>query len=514
VTEQPLYPSLYQINTRVWLGELGQKLGRPAKLDDVADAALDEIAGRGFDWVWLLGAWQTGAAGRAVSRENFEWQREYSALLPDLREADVTGSPFAIQSYTVDRDFGGDAALAKFRKRLRERGLRLLLDFVPNHTALDHPWAQEHPEYYIAGDDGDLAREPQNYRRLPARRGAGSQVFAFGRDPYFSGWPDTLQLNYRLPALRRARIDELLKIAGQCDGVRCDMAMLLLPDVFKKTWGDKSLPGDGTPPVDQSFWLDAIPAVHRRFPGFLFMAEVYWDLEWTLQQEGFDYTYDKRLYDRLRERNADAVRGHLLADWDFQKKSVRFLENHDEPRAADAFPMEVHRAAAMIAFLVPGLRFFHEGEFEGRRKRVSMHLGRRPQEPVDRPLFDFYEKLLECLKDPLVRNGYWRLFHCRPVWEGNATANQFVVFAWEGPQAERLLIAVNYGPQQGQCFVEVPWNDLAGKQFRLRDRLSAASYDRSGDELAERGLFLDMPPWQYHLFEVAATTPNSPAGAP
>jgi hypothetical protein len=504
VNDQPLYPSLYQINTRVWLGELGQKPGRPATLDDVADSTLDDIARREFDWLWLLGIWQTGAAGRAVSRANFEWQREYATLLPDLRESDVTGSPFAVQSYTVDRDFGGDAALARFRKRLRERGMRLLLDFVPNHTALDHAWVQEHPEYYIGGNESDLAREPKNYCRLPVPQGKDSRLFAHGRDPYFPGWPDTLQLNYRVSELSKARIDELLKIAGQCDGVRCDMAMLLLPDVIQQTWGDRSLPADGTPPADKSFWLDAIPAVRRRFPGFAFMAEVYWDREWTLQQQGFDYTYDKRLYDRLRERNAASVRGHLLADWDFQKKSVRFLENHDEPRAADSFPIDVHKAAAVIAFLVPGLRFFHEGQFEGRRQHVSMHLGRRPAEPVDRPLFEFYEKLLGCLKEPLVRNGYWRLFDCRPAWDGNSTANQFVAFAWEGPQEERLLVAVNYGSSQGQCYVQIPWNNLRGKKFRLRDRLSDASYDRSGDDLAERGMYLDIPAWQYHLFEVTA----------
>ncbi len=502
MNDQPLYPALYQINSRVWLDELGQTLGRPATLDDVSDATFDEIAGHEFDWVWLLGIWQTGPAGRAVSRANFEWQREYAALLPDLRESDVTGSPFAVQSYSADRDFGGEAALSRFRKRLRERGMRLLLDFVPNHTALDHPWVREHPEYYIGGNEIDLAREPQNYCRLPVQQGKDSRLFAYGRDPYFSGWPDTLQLNYRAPALRQARIDELLRIAGQCDGIRCDMAMLLLPDVIHRTWGDRSLPADGSAPVDKSFWLDAIPAVRKRFPAFLFMAEVYWDLEWTLQQQGFDYTYDKRLYDRLRERNAAAVRGHLHADWDFQKKSVRFLENHDEPRAADSFPIDVHKAAAAIAFLVPGLRFFHEGEFEGRRQRVSMHLGRRPAEPVDRPIFEFYEKLLECLKQPLVRNGYWRLFDCRPAWEGNATANQYVAFAWEGPSEERLLVAVNFGPSQGQCYVQIPWNDLHGKNFRFRDRMSDACYNRSGDELAEHGLYLDMPAWQFHLFDV------------
>ena len=112
------------------------------------------------------------------------------------------------------------------------------------------------------------------------------------------------------------------------------MAMLLLPDVIQRTWGDRSRPADGTAPIDVSFWPEAIRAVRGEHPGFLFMAEVYWDLEWDLQQQGFDYTYDKRLYDRLHGRDAAGVRGHLCADAEFQHRSVRFLENHDEPRAA------------------------------------------------------------------------------------------------------------------------------------------------------------------------------------
>ena len=152
---EPLYPSLYQINTRVWLTELSQALGRPATLDDIPDAELDRAAEIGFDWIWLLSVWRTGAAGQRVSRANREWRSEFEETLPDLREEDIAGSGFAITGYTVHPDLGGDAALARLRERLRARGLRLMLDFVPNHTGLDHPWVEDHPEYYIAGTEVD-----------------------------------------------------------------------------------------------------------------------------------------------------------------------------------------------------------------------------------------------------------------------------------------------------------------------------------------------------------------------
>src|SRR5215208_5981344 len=303
----PRHPSLYQINTRVWLTALARSLGRPATLDEIPDAALDGLAGMGFDWIWLLSVWQTGPAGQRVSRANTEWRHEFQDTLPDLCEADIAGSGFAITGYDVHDQLGGDAALVRLRERLRARGLRLLLDFVPNHTGMDHPWVQAHPEYYVPGTDDDLARAPQNYTRLQGAH--GGRVFGYGRDPYFAGWPDTLQLNYASPATQRAMIAALVKIARQCDGVRCDMAMLVLPDVFERTWGLRAAP----------FWPRATARVREEAPGFCFMAEVYWDLEWTLQQQGFDYTYDKRLYDRLREGHARPVRMHLYADMDYQE---------------------------------------------------------------------------------------------------------------------------------------------------------------------------------------------------
>jgi hypothetical protein len=479
---------LYQINTRVWLAEFSRRLGRPATLDDIPDAELDRLAEIGFDWVWFLSVWQTGLAGQRVSRSNPEWRKEFEETLPDLCDDDIPGSGFAVADYTADEKLGGDEALARLRQRLHERGLRLLLDFVPNHTALDHPWVESHPEYYIAGTELDLAQAPGNYTR--AKRRGGDLLLAHGRDPYFPGWPDTLQLNYGNPATQEAMTGELVKIAAQCDGVRCDMAMLVLPEVFERTWGVRAQP----------FWPKAIQRARRRARDFCFMAEVYWDMEWTLQQQGFDYTYDKRLYDRLRSGQARPVREHFWAGLAYQDKLVRFLENHDEVRAAAAFPRCAHEAAAAVTFLSPGLRFLHQGQFEGRKKRISPHLGRGPCEPIDASLLDFYERLLAVLREPVVRDGQWQLLECVPAWEDNWTWDCFLAFAWQGPQGERLLVAVNYAPQQGQCRVRLPQADLAGGTWRLRDRLSAAVYDRDGDDLRANGLFLDMAPWQAAAF--------------
>ncbi|MBZ5856065.1 alpha-amylase family glycosyl hydrolase [Flavihumibacter profundi] len=488
--QQPKYPSLYQINTRVRLTELSKELGRKATLDDIPDGELDDLAEMGFDWIWYLSVWTTGELARMVSLENPDFRRDFEATIPDLKEDDIGGSGFAIAGYKVHPDLGGDDALKRLRERLSRRGLKLMLDFVPNHMGPDHPWVEDHPEYFVAGTEDDLEKYPQNYKRVKRRQ--GDMILAYGRDPYFAGWPDTVQLDYSNPATVQAMLNELLRISSQCDGLRCDMSMLILPDVFEKTWGRKA----------QIFWPVATKAVRDKTPGFCFMAEVYWDMEWELQQQGFDYTYDKRLYDRLTEGHARAVREHFYAGLDYQDKLARFLENHDEPRAAATFEQKNHEAAAVITFLSPGLRFFHQGQFEGKKKRISPHLIRGPQEPLNAALQNFYNGLLIVIGKPLFRNGQWRLLECLPTWDGNGSWDAFIAFAWEGNDGAKSLVAVNYSPNASQCFVHLPFGALNDKSVRFSDLLSPATYDRDGNELLAKGIFLDMPAWGYHIFEV------------
>jgi hypothetical protein len=486
------YPTLFQINTRVWLQRLSREAGKPITLVDIDDAVLDGFVEQGFDWIWLLSVWQIGAAGRAVSRSNPQWRAEFQTVLPELTEEDIGGSGFAITAYAVGEALGGDAALEQFREKLARRDIKLLLDFVPNHTAPDHHWVNTHPDYYVEGSEEALAGAPENYLRVDTNR--GPKILAYGRDPNFPGWPDTLQLNYANPELQRARIDELIAIAGKCDGVRCDMAMLLLPEIFQRTWGITPEP----------FWPKATAAVHAQYPAFTFMAEVYWDLEWTLQQQGFDYCYDKRLYDRLREGNVRPISDHLLAGLDYQDKLTRFLENHDEPRAASEFPWPQHRAAAVITYLAPGLRFFHQGQFEGAQVRVPTHLGRGPIEPANPEITCFYAKLLEVLKTRAFRDGTWSQIQPLPAWSGNWTSGGFVAYAWAGEDGSRHVVVVNYAGNQAQCQLPVPFPEFRGKQVRLTDLMGTEVYDRDGTDVLDNGLYIDHAPWHFNVFELRA----------
>lgn len=485
-----LYPSLYQINTRVWLNQLSRQIGRPATLDDIPDTELDGLADLGFEWIYCLSVWQTGTAGQAISRSNPQWLTEYRELLPDLQEDDICGSGFAITAYTLNPLLGKPEALTRLRDRLHSRGLKLMLDFVPNHTAPDHPWVQEHPAYYVSGTEQQLASQPQNYTQLDLPQ--GPTILAYGRDPYFDGWPDTLQLNYGNPDLQAAQINELLNISQCCDGLRCDMAMLVLPEIFERTWGIESA----------SFWPTATQTVREKHPDFVFMAEVYWDLEWPLQQQGFDYTYDKRLYDRLRGQQARPVREHFWASLEYQRKSARFLENHDEPPASATFPPGIHEAAAVLNYFCPGLRFFHQGQLQGWQNKISVHLCRGPEQATDPGLEAFYHRLLEVLSLDLFREGAWQLLECKAAWETNWTSECMIAFAWQGANAQSAIVVVNYAPNQSQCYLPMPWPYLEGRLYQLTNLLGADTYDRSGDSLLSPGFYLDMPAWGVAVYEL------------
>jgi hypothetical protein len=366
-----------------------------------------------------------------------------------------------------------------------------MLDFVPNHTALDHPWVKTRPDFYVQGSEQARAAAPENYYRVETDQ--GPRILAYGRDPNFPGWPDTLQLDYANPALQTAKMAELAAIAEQCDGLRCDMAMLLLPEIFQRTWGRTPAP----------FWPTAIAAVRRAHPGFTFLAEAYWDLEWDLQQQGFDYCYDKRLYDRLCNSNAGALRAHLAAGLDYQDRLARFLENHDEPRAAASFPWPRHQAAATVTYFAPGLRFFHQGQLEGARMRVPVHLRRGPVEAPDPDVAAFYDKLLAVLKEQdAFRDGAWSLIPPQPAWAGNSTWQDFVSYAWRMGDGGGRVVVVNYSDHQAQCRLRLPFSGLAGSQFRLTDMMGGEVYVRDGNGLIDPGLYIDLGAWCCNVFRL------------
>jgi hypothetical protein len=401
----------------------------------------------------------------------------------------------------VDKRLCGPRGLAIARQQLAQRGLKLILDYVPNHVAPDHPWIVEHPEYFIQGTEEDLLRNSTSFLKL------GRQIIACGKDPNYPAWPDVCQLNAFHPMLRQAAFETLIGIASQCDGMRCDMAMLMMNAIFERTWGKRA----GAKP-DQEYWQKLIGKVKEQYPDILFIAEAYWDLEAELMQQGFDYCYDKRLYDRLEHANGESVRQHLQADLSYQERLVRFIENHDESRAAAAFSPEKERAAAVIAMTLPGAKLIHEGQLEGRKVKLPVFLGRRPEEPVDGQLKAFCQNLLKAIQTEAIYSGEWQLC-MQSGWPDNQSQENLLSWCWRKNE-ERRLIVVNLSPCRSQGLVKLPWNELGGKNWNLKDVLTGQDFERNGSEMHNPGLYVDLDGWKVHFFKLFPKTVKKPTAHP
>ncbi len=486
------HPLLYEVNTRCWLRSLSERSGTAVTLANVPDSEFAAWRKLGCTHVWLMGVWTTGPRARAEALKPPELRRAYDEVLPGWQESDVAGSPYAIGDYEVPLALGGEAGLARFRQRLHEDGLKLLLDFVPNHVGLDHVWVREQPELFVecsGAAQGTFAQETR----------AGVRWLAHGRDPYFAPWTDTVQVDYRRVAARSMMTQLLQSIADRCDGVRCDMAMLMLNDVFAKTWESFPIANHQSPVAE--FWASAIPVVKETHPGFLFLAEGYWGLEARLQALGFDYIYDKPLYDGLVARAGAGVQQHLLGlSAGAVAASAHFIENHDEARIAAILSLAEQRAAALLILGLPGMRFLHEGQLSGARLKLPVQLARRPEEASQADIAGCYEHLLSVLPGTAVGQGRGQLCQLRAAWPGNPTVQNFVIVQWQGQGPEFDLVAVNLAPHRSQCYAALRLEGLAVHNWAMTDLLGVERYQRSGDDLLSQGLYLDLPAHGAQLF--------------
>lgn len=486
-------PLIYEINTAVWLADLSKRYNRMVTLADVPAEALDTIGNWGFDAIWMMGVWERSPRARQIGLSHPDLAAEYNRVLPGWTPDQVLGSPYAVHRYAVDPRFGRREGLAAFRLALRDRGLGLILDFVPNHVAVDHPWTIECPNCLVQGSKAD-ASQSGTYFLHPAN----SHIFAHGRDPYFPAWSDTVQIDAFSETARTQARDTLLDIATQCDGVRCDMAMLLVNGIFAKTW---NIPSSDTPNTE--YWQDIIPDVKTAHPDFLFMAEVYWDMEAELHNLGFDYCYDKRLYDRMLHENIHTVRDHLLASLAYQQRLVRFVENHDEPRANSAFGPERSQAAATLALTLPGAKLVYEGQLQGRKIKVPVQLGDRPDEVPDPSITSFYHSLIAEIHTAIYHDGTYMALGTRPILNNDGGYASLLTFAW-ALGGDWRIVAVNLSDQNIQGRVMLSHPAFAGSvTWQFADLLGNRPPTlKGGDDLLVSGLEIGLEPYGRQILSV------------
>ena len=493
-----MFPILYEINTRCWLRELSEDFGRAITLATVPEQYFEQCRRFGFTHIWLMGAWSTGPLARVQALDHASLRQSYSEALPDWAEADVAGSPYAIADYHISEKLGGDEGLGQFREKLHAYGMKLVLHFVPNHLGVDHSWLSLQPEVFVRSP----TQAPETFAQ---KTSTGTFWMAHGKDPYFAAWTDTVQLDYRRASTQAAMIQLLHSLAERCDGLRCDMAMLLLNDVFIKTW--ERFPTD-TAAAPAEFWERAIASTKSEHRDFLFLAEAYWGLEARLLALGFDYTYDKTLYDRVVGRDAAGVQHHLLASPpELIAKSAHFLENHDEPRIASILSLAEHRAAALLVLGLPGMRFLHQGQLTGARRRTPVQLGRCVPEPAHAEIEKIYSLVLTTLPGTSAGKGRGDVLRPGAAWPQNPTAQNFIVVQWQVAAPAFDLVVVNLASYRSQCCVRLTIEDLAAHDWSMKDLLGDEQYERPGGELKDRGLYLDLPAHGAQLFHFEPRTP-------
>lgn len=367
---------LFELNTRV----------HGKSFDQIDEAELRGLVDLGFDWIWTMGIWRISPAVLEISKR---YARDFE------------GSPYAIADYEVSPELGGEPAFRRFVERAHRVGLRVMADFVPNHIALDSPLIDAHPEWIIHSNPHARDEHPNDYYEHPKGR------LAHGKDPFFSGWIDTAQLDYAHPELRAHMVQVLRRLGGMVDGLRCDMAMLILRDQVHSQWWPRVSSELFNQHFPGEFWPIAIETVRAERSDFVFMAEVYWDKESYLQELGFDYTYNKKLYDILAHhpRSGEVARYFAATPPAFLQRSVHFLENHDEERAAVRFGGRA-RPAAILSYAIPGVVFVHHGQMEGFHEKLPVQRPRPLRREVpNAALMAFYQRLLAKIRDPLFRDG-------------------------------------------------------------------------------------------------------------
>lgn len=483
-------PKLYEINIRVWI----KRFGPTAKISDIPKDYWLRLKGKGIDFVRLMGIWKTCRANIDSTCFTPELVKQYNAALKDWTKNDVIGSPHAIDEYRVNPDLGTEEDVIQLKKILNEIGIALILDFVPNHFGSTSEILKNHPEIFLTVSEEIYRAEPHTYFTVPEHPGL---YFAHGRDPFFPAWSDTAQVNYFNPSARDFMAGTLQRISNFCDGVRCSMAMLILNNIFGNTWRGAADP-DKYPENSEEFWTMAIKDIKMFNPGFLFVAETYWNLEKTMQGLGFDYTSDKVLYDKLKNNSASEIKGHLTADLTMQQKSVRFIEKSEEERAIKTFGHDKSMAAAVITATIPGLMLYQDGQWEGKNNKIPLQLGREGKSQPHPKIVKFYEKLLKITGDRVFKDGIWNLLACNKAWDDNNTNVNMLSWRWK-LGIRNTVVVVNYSDINSQCRLKFDVN-IGDDRILLNDLMGDKIYVRAIDEFLEKGLFIDLPSYQSHVF--------------
>lgn len=368
---------LYEIGSRLFCNK------NKCSLSEIPNLLQDDPVFQRADEIWLMGVWKNSQSSQKIARTLPLLRPEFQLAKENLNEIDIYGSPYSINDYVLDDLLGQKDELFNTKQKLNALNKKLILDFVPNHMSIDSIWVNKDPNLFLEANE---STESQNQFIH-----SNGRSYCFGRDPYFNGWTDTIQWDFSNPKVEKIHIEILSEIAQRADGVRCDMAMLLLPDVFERTHRKDF----------KYSWSRVIKTIKSNFPNFKFYAEVYWNREAELLDLGFDATYDKSLYDSMVENRFESIYNELKNIGRNQRNTpqkIRFLENHDEKRSQLVFAERSKTYFSLLCFS-ESILLFHFGQSFGFSKKIPVQMISVDDETIDQELFEFYKRIFSTLKN-------------------------------------------------------------------------------------------------------------------
>lgn len=509
------------VNTRVFLDELSEKYNKPITIGTIPESEWQELF-KDHTSFWFMGIYKESQAGQDFCQKNPYCIRdvEYEIERQVNPEKDIGASSFSIPEYTINLKIapGGWSEWDKMVDYLHQHNKKVFTDFVPNHVALDHSWATEHPDYFIQGTEEQFQKTPSLYYNVVDKDNNLHHI-AHGKDPNYPQWDDTLQLNYANPDLQAAMIEVLIGnengLINHCDGLRCDMAMLLNSDTFIRTWGDKyfggHLPGSEISYIkNNEFWPKVIAEVKARVrelgrDDFTFIAEAYWDIDKL--GKNFDGIYYKELYDSLQVQNNDGnsisinhdnIRELLsLATKDRDGNNLNFkwntfIENHDEQRAVKKFGEKASKAAAVISAFGPFTFLMNQNQEKGYRYRIPAQFRHHLSETTNLSIKNFYDQILKLRNSRLCQKGEWSV-------------------VWPNPKMDSRIITVKYTLEDQTLYITTNYCDQTSygnlTQINHYDNAKVASLTdnkviENFDQDRSNGLFIKLNPWESQIIFV------------
>ena len=546
-------------NIYVWLDQLSKKYQRAIeRLDQIPDEELDLLAHWGFSGLWLIGVWERSQASRRIKQMLGNPDAVASAYsLFDYQIAGDLGGEEAFQNLK-DRAWRRGIRMASdmvpnhvgidSRWVIEHPDWFISLDYSPfpayRFTGLDLSWHGD-VGIYLEDHYFDRSDAAVVFKRVDRKNGHERYIY-HGNDGTHMPWNDTAQLNYLNPEVREAVIQTILHVARKFPIIRFDAAMTLTKRHYQRLWCPEPGTGGAIPSraehgmtraefnrlMPEEFWRQVVDRVAQEAPETLLLAEAFWLLEgYFVRTLGMHRVYNSAFMNMLKDEENSKYRSVMKNTLEFDpevlKRFVNFMSNPDEETALFQFGKgDKYFGVCTMMVTMPGLPMFGHGQIEGFAEKYGMEY--RYAKWDEQPDWDFMRRH-EREIFPLMKRRHLfadvRNFLLYDFFAPEGYVNEDVFAYSNATGDERALVIYHnkYASARGWVRTSAAYSVRAGEGENrklvqktlgeglgltaddsyftvFRDHVSGLEYIRSSRELCEKGLYVELGAYKYHVF--------------